>query len=199
MTSDEETNPSAVAIASTTMISPKDSAAYEPPSIPPKGVITVLTGAAKLATSIRGPVSAADESNMPQTTDGDDTTMDIEDLFAQPSQFENVPPPTQGSDTDALDDLAAIGLDTILSETSTNTTTTLSLETTNPQVGDSNSPKYVVDNSEEILVWEESVIEDAHSGEKQEVVEIAKCSAGKLGEELENALRSLQKVRKSRI
>jgi hypothetical protein len=87
-------------------------------------------------------------------------------------------------------------LDSMMLETST--TTTLSLETkTEPPMGEGNSPKYVVDNGEEILVWDESIVESAHSDEKQ--VEHTKDSDGKLaearlGEELENSLRSLQKV-----
>jgi len=118
-----------------------------------------------------------------------------------PSQSEIFPSPSQGSGVDGMDvsEDPAIGLDTVMAETSTSTTTTLSLETNNPPLVEGNSPKYVVDNGEEILVWEDG-IDDAHAGVKQ--VESMTCSVDKvdearLGDELENSLQSLQKVSSS--
>ena len=199
MTPDEE---SGAAVAPATATSPNDSAATESSSPPsPKGFIAVLTGAAKhLATSIRGPgPGVAADATMSQATEDDDATMDIEELDAQPGQSESFPSPLHESGRDVVETPAPAAidvLDSMIIEPST--TTTLSLETkTEPPMGEGNSPKYVVDNGEEILVWDESIVESAHSDEKQ--VEHTKDSDGKLaearlGEELENSLRSLQKV-----
>lgn len=135
--------------------------------------------------------------------DDDDNAMIVEELDLLPSQSEIFPSPTpsQGSGMDGMDVIEdlAIGLDTVTAESST-TTTTLSLETNNPPLVEGSSPKYVVDNGEEILVWEDG-IDDAHAGEKQ-VESVKRSSVGKvdearLGDELENSLQSLQKVSSS--
>lgn len=122
-----------------------------------------------------------------------DGFMDVEEIDVRSSQFENFPSPNQdGSAVDVVED-PTVGLDSVMS---TGRSTTLSLDPIESLPDEGSSPKYVVDNGEEILVWEDCV-EDAQSIDEKGKGCVGKLAAASLGEDLESVLKSLQEVSKS--